>query len=199
MASHGGHKALIKTFRDRQMRVFLDLKFGDIAETIKRLVLVAVDDEVDFITVNTTIDAVKAAVNARGPAKLRILTVTLLTNQDKEDLEEMGVQMSVEKYVLWKTQRARDKAQADGVIASGREAAAIRKRMGKDFLIVTPGIRPAGISHHEHKRTVTPSEAIQARADYLVVGRPITQASDPKDTTLRIVDEMQKAFDSLRD
>lgn len=198
MAAHQGHAALIKLFRSRDIRVFLDLKFGDIPETVKRLVLVAVQDDVEFITVNTTIDAVQAAVKARGQEKLKILTVTLLTSQDKADLEQMGNPMTVEEYVLSKTQRARDEGHVDGVIASGKEAAAIRERMGKGFLIVTPGIRPQGAAHQDHKRATTPTEAIRAGADYLVVGRPITRAPSPRDAALKIIEEMQKAFDSLR-
>ncbi|MBI2822362.1 MAG: orotidine 5'-phosphate decarboxylase [Acidobacteria bacterium] len=147
---------------------------------------------------SATIDALRAAVEARGNASLKILAVTLLTSQDKNDLEEMGITMTVEEYVLFKTRKAEEEGHADGVIASGREAAAIRERLGKKFLIVTPGIRPAGTACHDHKRATTPAEAIRGGADYLVVGRPITRDQNPLDATNRILDEMQKAFDSLR-
>lgn len=197
MASDRGHQALIDEFRARGMKVFLDLKFGDVAETVRRLVLAAVEDGVEFLTLNTTIDALRAAVRARGSSSLKILTVTLLTNQDAGDLREIGINMSVPEFVLWKAEREKQKGGVDGVIASGREAAALREKFGRDFLIVTPGIRPAGVSHHEQKRVATPAEAVTAGADYLVVGRPITQAPNPRDAAIRIIEEMQRGFDSL--
>ena len=198
MAAQSEGKPILKSFTERKKRIFLDLKFGDIPETVKRLVAVAVRESVDFLTLNAPLDSIQAAVTARGESPLKILVVTLLTSQGKENLEQMGVKTSVEEFVLARAQQAREIGHADGVIASGKEAAAIRKKMGKDFLIVTPGIRPAGEGHQDHKRAVTPADAIRAGADYLVVGRPIAQAGAPRDAALRILEEMQKAFDSLR-
>ena len=191
-----GHQELVKEFLKLEKKVFLDLKFGDIAETVKRLVLVAARDGVSFLTLNTSFDGVRAAVRARGQSDLKILAVTLLTSLDERDLREMSFQKSVREFVLEKAQQARDVGGADGVIASGKEVAAIRERLGDDFLIVTPGIRLGGAAPQDHKRAVTPTEAIHAGADYLVVGRPITQARNPRDAAMKIVEEMQKAFDS---
>lgn len=190
-----GGQVLIKEFKDQGRRVFLDLKFGDIAETVKRLVHVAVHERVDFITVNTSFDAVRAAVAAAKGSDLKILTVTVLTSLDARDLAEMGQNVSVAELVLRKARLAQ-KAGCQGIIASGKEAAAIRTQAGPDFLIVTPGIRPAGVSHEDHKRAVTPGDAIRAGADYLVVGRPIVRARNPRETALKIIAEMQEAFDS---
>ena len=134
---------------------------------------------------------------SRG-SDLKILAVTVLTSWDAGDLQEMGIHLSVEELVLHRARKALA-AGAHGVIASGQEAGALREKLGKDFLIVTPGIRPPGASADEQKRAVIPAEAIHAGADYLVVGRPITRTPNPKDAALRIVEEMQKAFDSLRD
>jgi len=192
-----GGQALPKEFVERGRKVFLDLKFGDIAETVKRLVLVAVKDCVSFLTVNTTIDAVRAALEARGGSDLKILTVTLLTSLDETDLREMGFAASVNDFVLLKTVRALE-AGCDGVIASGMDVPAIRERVGEKFLIVTPGIRPLGMARDDHKRVATPTEAIKAGADYLVVGRPITRARDPRQAAPKILEEMQRAFDSRR-
>jgi orotidine-5'-phosphate decarboxylase len=190
-----GGQALIKEFLGKGKRVFLDLKFGDIPETVKRLVLVAVNEGVSFITLNTTFEAARAAVEARGASDLKILMVTVLTSLDEADLGEMGFKTSVEEYVLYKSGRARE-AGCDGVIASGREVRTLRKALGEDFLIVTPGIRPAGAGRQDHKRAVTPSESILAGADYLVLGRPVTTAATPRQAAISILEEMQNAFDA---
>lgn len=192
----GGH-AIITDFIQRGKRVFLDLKFGDIAETVKRLVRVAERDGVEFITVNASFDAVRAAVAARATgSKLKILTVTMLTSWNETDLRELGiVNTTAEQMARHKTSQAQ-KAGCDGVISSGREVKSIREIVGEDFLIITPGIRPAGARHDDHKRATTPTESIQAGADYLVVGRPIATAPDPVKAAHKILDEMQTAFDA---
>lgn len=190
-----GGQALIPELVNKGKRVFLDLKFGDIPETIKRLVLVARDHGVSFITVNTSFDAVRAAVAVRGESDLKILTVTVLTSLADADLREMGVDTDVETLALYKAKKASEFC--DGVIASGKEAALIRQNVRKDFLIVTPGIRPVGRAHDDHKRATTPTEAISAGADYLVVGRPITQVENPRNAAAKIITEMQDAFDAL--
>jgi orotidine-5'-phosphate decarboxylase len=190
----GGHR-LIKEFLNKGKRVFLDLKFGDIAETVKRLILVAVDEGVSFITVNASFDAVRAAVSARGGSDLKILTVTMLTSWDETDLREMGYSVSAADFVSHKTRRAIE-AGCDGVIASGQEAAAVRKMSPAGFLIVTPGIRSTGAANNDHKRAATPKAAILAGSDYLVVGRPIATARNPRQAAAAILEEMQSAFDS---
>jgi orotidine-5'-phosphate decarboxylase len=106
----------------------------------------------------------------------------------------MGVTLSVDEYVL-RRMRGAKAAGCDGVVASGREAALIRQAVGSDLLIVTPGIRASGASSDDHKRAVTPTEAIANGADYLVVGRPITKSDSPEDATRAILEEMQTAFD----
>jgi orotidine-5'-phosphate decarboxylase len=175
-------------------RVFLDLKFSDIAETVRRLVLVAAKDGVAFLTINASFDAVRAAVEARRDSALRILTITILTSLDESDIREAGMTGSVQDNVKRKTVRAVE-AGCDGVIASGGEAAAIRSLVSDDFLIVTPGIRPAGSLAHDHKRAATPYDSIIGGADYLVVGRPITTANNPRQAANEIISEMQRAFD----
>jgi orotidine-5'-phosphate decarboxylase len=189
-----GGQDLIEPFVAKGKHVFLDLKFGDIGESVKRLVLVAARLGVSFITVNTSFDTVRAAVRAKGSSDLKILTVTLLTSLNEEDLRELGIPTSVPELVRYKARGAKD-AGCDGVIASGREAALIREEVGGGFLVVTPGIRPTGAPHEDHKRAVTPAEAIGAGADYLVIGRPITKAPDPRAAAETILREMQGAFD----
>ena len=190
-----GGNEVIERLRRRGKRVFLDLKFGDISETIARLIAVAVEIGVSFTTVNASFQAIRAAVQSRGVSDLKILTVTLLTSLDASDLEQMGFPGDVDRYVKLKTLGARD-AGCDGIIASGREARMIRELVpDHQFSIVTPGIRPGGLSPDDHKRAVTPEAAIKAGADYLVVGRPIVKAKSPSDATKAILEEMQRAFD----
>lgn len=179
---------------NRGKKVFLDLKFGDIAETVKRLVMVAVENKVSFLTVNTTFQTVRAAVQTSADSNLKILTVTLLTSLDKSDLDEMGSNTSVHDYVLHKARKAKECGCA-GIICSGKDARSIRKETGDDFLIITPGIRPMGYSAEDHKRACTPEEAINAGADYLVVGRPIVRADAPEEIAQRMLEKMQTAFD----
>jgi len=181
----------------QKKRVFLDLKFLDIEQTVRRATEVAARLGATFLTVHEGGKAVAAAVEGCCGTNLRILAVTVLTSWDAGDLKEMGINLSVEELVLHRARKALA-AGAHGVIASGQETAMLREKLGKDSLIITPGIRPAGVSADEQKRSVTPAEAIRAGADYLVVGRPITQAPNRKDATLKILEEMQTAFDSLR-
>lgn len=190
-----GGNAVVREFVNRGKRVFLDLKFGDIDETVRRLVLVAVDQSVSFITLNAGFSAVRAAVKARGNSQLKILLVTMLTSWNENDLAEMGFKLSASEYVNFRTKGA-IAAGCDGVIASGREVAEIRQVSPPGFLVVTPGIRPAGAGHDDHKRAVTPAASILAGSDYLVVGRPITTAANPRQAAATVLQEMQQAFDA---
>ena len=177
-------------------KVFLDLKFLDIDETVKRATLSVSALGATFLTVHESGKTVAAAVEGCRGTGLRILTVTVLTSLDASDLKAMGFSCSVEELVLQRAKRA-IQAGSHGVVASGQEAAKIRalaKGLGKDLIIVTPGIRPAGADLHDQKRATTPAEAIAAGSNYLVVGRPINRASDPRDAAKKIVEEMQKAF-----
>ena len=190
-----GGNQVVREFVERGKRVFLDLKFGDIDETVKRLVLVAVDQGVSFITLNAGFSAVRAAVKARGNTQLKILLVTMLTSWSEADLAEMGFTLSASECVAFRAKGAIE-AGCDGVIASGREVAEIRRIAPPGFLVVTPGIRPGGAGHDDHKRAVTPGASILAGSDYLVVGRPITTAANPRLATTAILEEMQQAFDA---
>ena len=174
-------------------KIFLDLKFLDIEQTVRRATEQAARLGATFLTVHEGGKAVAAAVEGARGSNLKILAVTMLTSWDAGDLKDMGISLSVEELVLHRARKALA-AGAHGVIASGREAAALREQLGGNFLIVTPGIRPSGAFADEQKRATTPAAAIAAGADYLVVGRPITQAPNPMDAALKIVQEMQTAF-----
>jgi len=181
----------------QKKKVFLDLKFLDIEQTVRRATQQAARLGATFLTVHEGGKAVAAAAEGARGTGLKLLAVTVLTSWDAGDLKDMGISLSVEELVLHRARKALA-AGAHGVIASGREAAALREQLGKNYVIVTPGIRPSGASADEQKRAMTPADAIRAGADYLVVGRPITQAPNPRDAALKIVEEMQKTFDSKR-
>ena len=124
---------------------------------------------------------------------MKILAVTVLTSWDDKDLTEAGYAASVGDLVLKRAAQAKEIG-IDGIVASAAEAAGIRKKVGKETLIVTPGIRPAGFEAGDQKRIVTPKDAIKAGADYLVVGRPVTGAADPLKAAQSIVDEIAAAL-----
>ena len=178
----------------RGHRVFLDLKFLDIEETVRRATARVADMGVAFLTVHANRKALIAAVQGRGDSQLRLLAVTVLTNFDSQDLRDMGIQRSVEDLVTARAALASEVG-CDGVVASGEEPEAIRAKVGPDLLIVTPGVRPLGKGTDDHARVTTPSQTITAGADYLVVGRPIRDAADPAAAASAILAEMQAAFD----
>jgi len=191
---------MIKHARLRKKRIFLDLKFLDIEETVKRATARAAAMGIDFVTVHANRKALNAALEGRGAVPsdgsgLKLLAVTVLTNFDAADLRDMGIQWSVADLVAARAKLAAEVG-FDGVVASGEEPSVIRQRVSQDLLIVTPGIRPSDQGADDHARVSTPTSAISAGADYLVVGRPIRDAADPKAASERIVLEMQAAFDS---
>ncbi|MBX9926137.1 MAG: orotidine-5'-phosphate decarboxylase [Hyphomicrobiaceae bacterium] len=172
-------------------RVFLDMKLLDIGNTMERSVANAARMGVDFLTIHGhDSKTVRAAVAGRAGSPLKLLAVTVLTNLDAADLAEQGTSLSPAELVLRRAKIAQD-AGADGVIASGHEAAAIRAATGPDFLIVTPGIRPAGSAIGDQTRVMTPREAIVAGANHIVVGRPITASADPQEAARAILKDLQ--------
>ncbi|GJL92823.1 orotidine-5'-phosphate decarboxylase [Hyphococcus sp.] len=170
---------LARRLSDAGKKVFLDFKFHDIGATVERGVASVAKFGGDFLTVHAEPDVLKGAVAGRGGDKrLKILAVTVLTSLDQASLAKMGVDMSVADLVLKRAEFAAE-AGADGVVASAKEAAAIKSRFGDALKIVTPGVRPAGADANDQKRVVTPARAIASGADHLVVGRPIIAAADP--------------------
>ncbi len=179
---------------DSGYKVFLDTKLLDIPNTVERATANAAALGAAFLTVHgTDRKTLDAAVRGRGASATKLLAVTVLTSLDAADLAEQGIGGSPAELVLRRAQLAKD-AGFDGVIASAQEAKAIRSAVGEDFLIVTPGIRPSGASADDQQRVVTPTAAIAAGADYLVVGRPITKASDPRQAANAIIAEIEAAL-----
>ncbi|MBK9078336.1 MAG: orotidine-5'-phosphate decarboxylase [Hyphomicrobium sp.] len=172
--------ALASELKNDGKRVFLDMKFLDIANTVEKAVAAVAGLGFDFLTIHgTDTKTMAAAVKGRGNAPLKLLAVTVLTSLDQTDLADQGIAMTPQDLVLKRARLALD-AGIDGVIASGQEAAAIRAATAPNFLIVTPGIRMPGGEAGDQKRITTPDEALRAGANHIVVGRPITAASNPK-------------------
>jgi orotidine-5'-phosphate decarboxylase len=185
----GGGEGLAKSLIAQGKRVFLDYKYLDIEETIRAAVRRAADFGVDFLTVHGVGGVLRAAVEGRGSARLKLLGVTLLTSMDAGEVKEMGFPCNVEELVLARAKKALE-AGIDGVIASAHEAAQIRNATTGKLLVVAPGIRPKDSAADDQKRVATPGAAIRLGADYLVVGRPITKAPDPKQAVRAIVAEI---------
>jgi orotidine-5'-phosphate decarboxylase len=172
--------ALASELKNENKRVFLDMKFLDIGNTVEKAVASVANLGFDFLTIHgTDTKTMQAAVKGRGKSSLKLLAVTVLTSLDQNDLNEQGISLTPRDLVL-KRARLAQAAGFDGVIASGLEATSVRAATGKDFLIVTPGIRLPGGDAGDQTRITTPEDALAAGANYLVVGRPITAAKDPK-------------------
>jgi orotidine-5'-phosphate decarboxylase len=175
----------------RGEKVFLDLKYHDIPNTVAGAVSVASQLGVSLMTVHALggAEMLQAAVGALPAMGVRLLAVTVLTSHDEESLGVLGLTGSVADSVRRLARLALD-AGADGVVASPQEVALVREACGPDFLIVTPGIRPAGSARADQARAATPAAARAAGADYLVVGRPVLEASDPAAAVAAIVREI---------
>ncbi len=171
---------LARDLRRQGKRVFLDMKLLDIGNTVERAVANATELDVTFLTVHGhDLKTLRAAVSGRGNGKVKLLAVTVLTNLTAEDIHQQGSQFTPAELVLRRAELAYA-AGFDGVIASGQEARRIREATGPKFLIVTPGIRLIGSTTDDQERVMTPENAIAAGANHIVVGRPITQADNPK-------------------
>ena len=173
-------------------KVFLDLKLHDIGNTVGKGVESVVQIGATFLTVHAYPQTMKAAVAAKGNSGLKVLAVTVLTSYDDADLFVAGYKLGVGALVAQRATQARD-AGVDGLVCSAEEAANLRKIVGPGLSLVTPGIRPAGAKSDDQKRIMTPARAIQAGADYLVVGRPVVEAADPKAAADAIVAEISQA------
>lgn len=174
--------------------VFLDLKLLDIGNTVEKAAANIARLGFDYLTVHgVDTKTLAAAVKGRGSSSLKLLAVTVLTSLDRADLEEQGIKGTSAPDLVAHRARLAVQAGFDGVVASGQEAALVRQVVGRDFFVVTPGIRPTGSAEGDQTRVMTPSAAIAAGASHLVIGRPITQAADPKAAAEKILAEMAAA------
>lgn len=174
----GGYFALLDALVRANKKVFVDLKFFDVPETVRSAVRGLRNRGVTFATVHGNQAIMEAAGMDKGD--VRILAVTVLTSLDRGDLDDLGFQCDVEKLVLSRARRALA-AGCDGVISSGLEAPMLKQELGERVMVVTPGIRPVeNRSSDDQKRTVDVAQAFRNGADYIVMGRPIRQAADPR-------------------
>jgi orotidine-5'-phosphate decarboxylase len=189
---YAGGFPLVRKLVDAGKKVFLDLKLHDIGNTVAKGVESVADLGATFLTVHAYPQTMKAAVEARAGSKLEILAVTVLTSYDETDLREAGYRLGVSDLVKLRAEQAKAIG-VDGLVCSAEEAANLRTIAGSRMSLVTPGIRPAGSAVGDQKRIMTPARAIAAGADYLVVGRPVMEASDPKAAAEAIVREIEQA------
>jgi orotidine-5'-phosphate decarboxylase len=187
-----GFFEFLDELRARKKKVFVDLKFFDIPETVARAVKSLAERGADFCTVHGNQAIMEAAAKAKSN-DLRVLAVTALTSLDRGDLDDLGFQCDVGELVLSRARRALA-AGCDGVVSSGLEVERLRKEIGAKLVCVTPGIRPVdNQAESDQKRVMTPAAAMKAGADYIVVGRPIRDAQDPRAAAQAIQDEIARA------
>jgi orotidine-5'-phosphate decarboxylase len=187
--AYAGGLPLVRKLADQGKKVFLDLKLHDISNTVARGVESVAKLGASFLTVHAYPQTMKAAVEARAGADLKILAVTVLTSYDDGDLHAAGYRLGVVDLVAARAQQAQVLG-VDGLVCSAEEASALRKIVGHQMRLVTPGIRPAGSAAGDQKRIMTPARAIAAGADYIVVGRPVLEAADPREAAKAIVAEI---------
>jgi orotidine-5'-phosphate decarboxylase len=170
-------------------KVFLDMKFYDIPETVKRAVAQVAKTGVSFLTVHGSNAVMHAAVEGRGDSNLKLLAITVLTSFDESDLNDMGYHVSVSDLVTLRAHHAMV-CGIDGLVASPLEARKLRSQIGPDALLVTPGVRSHGAATGDQKRVATPAEAMRDGANFLVIGRQVTRAKDPIAAVQQIREEL---------
>ncbi len=190
---------IISFLKSKGKHVFLDLKLQDIPNTVAHALTVLSDLGADMMNVHAVggkkmmaeaVSAVHAAAEAAGRTAPKLIAVTILTSMDDEQFADLNYKNTIAEQVISLAKLAKE-AGMDGVVASPKEAAAIREACGPDFLIVTPGVRPAGSDLNDQKRVATPAGALQNGSSHIVVGRPITKAQDRQAAALAIVDEIK--------
>jgi orotidine-5'-phosphate decarboxylase len=191
LSSTDGYFELIAWLAARGSKVFADLKLYDIPETVRRATANLSSRGASFLTVHGHRSVMQAAAKEKGAMK--ILAVTVLTSFDQRDLDEMGATKTVEQLVLARAKGAVETG-CDGVISSGLEAAKLKAEFGRRLLVVTPGIRPVGADTGDQKRTVDVAQAFANGADYIVVGRPVRDAADPRAAAEGIQATIAKIF-----
>lgn len=182
---------IVRQLLGRGVRVFLDLKLYDIGETVKRATRQIAKLGVHFLTVHGSRSIMRAAVEGRGESQTRLLAVTVLTSLDRDDLADLGYAASPAELVALRVQKAVESGM-DGIVCSPLEVAQVRRTGGPKLKLVIPGVRSPGAATGDQKRVATPAEAMAAGADYLVIGRQVTRAPDPKAASEEILKEIHE-------
>lgn len=193
LAYGGDGLGLVGSLAAAGKRVFLDLKLHDIPNTVERATARLAASGATFLTVHGYPQTMRAAVAGAKGSGLKLLAVTVLTSYDDADMSEAGYRFGVAAMARQRAEQARALG-VDGLVASAGEAADVRAAAGEAMILVTPGIRPKGAEAQDQKRVATPERAIRLGADYLVVGRPITEAPDPRRAAEAIVAEIAAAL-----
>lgn len=192
---------IVEELKKRNKKIFLDLKLHDIPNTVAQGLCSLLRQGADIMTIHgsggytmmkTAVDTVRAEAKKLGVKAPKIIAITVLTSINEEDWAGLGQAMPIKEQVVRIAKLAK-KAGLDGVVASPQEAKLIREACGKDFMIVTPGVRPAGSSLDDQSRVATPAKALQDGASHLVIGRPIRAAQDPALAAKNILEEMENA------
>lgn len=193
MFAAGEGRSLLAELKKRNCRAFVDLKLFDVPETVARAAAQIADSGADFLTVHGNDAMMRAAANATQDSQLKILAVTALTSLDDGDLRDLGFQCDARSLVLSRARRALD-CGCGGIVSSGLEVQSLRAETGDGLILVVPGVRPlANRPPDDQKRIATPAEIIRDGGDYLVVGRPIRDASDPRAAAEEIIREIAAA------
>lgn len=172
-------------------KVFLDLKLYDIGETVKRATRqISKTGAATFLTVHGSRTVMRAAVDGRGDSQVKLLAVTVLTSFDQEDLSDLGYAVPIADLVELRVKKAVESGM-DGIVCSALEVARVREIGGRNLKLVTPGVRSRGAAAGDQKRVATPAEAIRDGADYLVIGREVTRAADPRGVCERMLAEIR--------
>lgn len=190
--TYGGGLSLARELSAQGKKIFLDLKLHDIPNTVARATAQVAELGANLLTIHAYSQTMKAAQSALKGGPLRLLAVTVMTSYDDSDLANAGYAFGVKDLVRRRAEQARQ-AGINGLILSAEEVQELRAQLGPQMLLVTPGIRPAGSDIGDQKRVMTPAQAIKAGADHLVIGRPVTQAADPRAAASAIVKEIEGA------
>ncbi len=182
---------LVRELIGQGKQVFLDMKFYDIGETVRRAVAQVAMLGVRFLTVHGSKAVMEAAVEGRGSTDLELLAVTVLTSFDQTDLADLGYPCSVSDLVSLRVRNAMS-AGIDGLVCSPLEVASVRAQAGQNAILVTPGVRSAGADSGDQKRVATPAAALRNGANYLVIGRQVTRSADPKAEVEKIYMEIRR-------
>ena len=186
-----GGVAFANSLASSGKKLFLDTKAFDIPRTVKAALRALDAVDATFVSVHSLSRALLQSLAERA-SSAKVVGITLLTSMDKADLQALGMRQTPEELVLMLAQQAMEVGKLDGLVASGREVGVLRERY-PDAVLITPGIRPQGEEVHDQRRTTTPREAVAAGADHIVVGRPITQAKDPRRVVEEILTEIEQA------
>jgi orotidine-5'-phosphate decarboxylase len=191
--AYGGGLPLVARLAGEGKKIFLDLKLHDIPHTVERAAAQVARLGATFLTVHAYPQTMKAALAGAAGSGLALLGVTVLTSMNDKDLSEAGYASGIETTVVHRARQARTRGM-HGLVLSPHELTMVRAAIGKEMLLVTPGIRPRGAGSGDQKRVMTAVVAITAGADHIVVGRPVTEAADPKAAALAITAEIERGL-----